>query len=473
MKEFQHYLKSVGIVFCAFIIFYSLSFQISQSLKVPSYGAWGIYHYYIGGKYLKELGYFNIYSCTLEVNKNSWQTIAKVRDLKTYKIVRIPEISKCPTNSFSKEQWNEFSNDIKLITNNAPTNYWENSLSDKGFNATPFWAALSGVVAYFIPLNSSTYLFLFNLDILFVIVTSLILWRYTGKFVGVITLTLSLLYFGTLNIIGGNFLQYAWLPLLAASFVLWNKKSYKKSGVVLGLATGLQAFPVFFALPVLFTFIIALIKKRAKEIKPPFSFLKTFIATLLICFIVGSIYGGISSWTQWSEKISIQKNYINGEIFNIGFPNLVATTLSNDHTSSDTYPKDWGHTINRVKALQKNSIPFFVTTIVLVLSIFFVMIRKETNHPMQYGFFVMYLLSTLSPYYYLTLVLLPFVFWNNSPPVKRLALWGTVGLFLIHLLIFPMGYVMFDYQKHLFSEVLIFTFFGILIFLLFFEKKNK
>lgn len=473
MKRFQHYLKSVCIIFCVFIIFYSLFSQISQAIRVPSHGAWGIYHYYIGGKYLKELGYFNIYSCTLEVNKNSWQTIAKVRDLKTYKIVRIPEISKCPTNSFSKEQWNEFSNDIKLITSNAPTNYWENALSDKGFNATPFWAALSGVVAYLIPLNSSTYLFLFNLDILFVIVASLILWRNAGKFAGLVTLTLSCIYFGTLNIIGGNFLQYAWLPLLAASFVLWNKKSYKKSGVVLGLATGLQAFPVFFALPVLFTFIIALIKKRAKEIKPPFSFLKTFIATLLICFIVGSIYGGISSWTQWSEKISIQKNYINGEIFNIGFPNLIGSVLTNDHSSSETYSEDYIHTVRKVKAIEKNTILFYLITAFLLVPVLATMYRSKKINPMLYGYFLIYITTTLSPYYYLTLVLLPFVFWNNSRRVKRFVLWGTVGLFLVHLLLFPMGYVVFDYQRHLLSEVLIFTFFGILLFLLFFEKKNN
>ena len=469
---FQYYLKSVGIIFCVFIIFYSLSTQVSQLIRAQSHGAWGIYHYYIGGKYLKELGYFDLYSCSLEANKDSWKSIKKARDLKTYKIVPINKLSRCPVNNFSKERWNEFSKDVSFITSRAPLQYWENALTDKGFNATPFWAALSAVVSDIISLNSATYLFLFNLDILFIVVTSLVVWRSAGKFVGLTTLILSFLYFGALNIIGGNFLQYGWLPLLAGSFVLWNKKSFGKSGVMLGLATGLQAFPVFFALPVLFNFIFSAINKRNKEAKPYFIFLKTFIVTLLFCFLIGGIYGGVYSWTQWSEKITIQKNYINGEIFNIGFPNLIGSVLTNHNSNSETYSEDYIHTVRRVKAIEKNAILLYLTTFFLLIPVFGTIYRSKKINPMIFGYFFIYITTTLSPYYYLTLALLPFVFWNNSRYVKRFALWGTLGLFLIHLLLFPRGYVVFDYQRHLLSEVLIFYFFFILLILLSLETKK-
>ena len=472
MKKFQHYLKSISIVFCVLIIFSSLSFQVSQALRVPSHGAWGIFHYYIGGKYLNELGYFDLYSCTLKANNTSWRVIEHVRDLKIYKIIPVTELSECPVSNFSKERWLEFSKDVALITNKAPLQYWENALTDKGFNATPFWAALSAIIANIIPLNNLTYLFLFNLDILFVIITSLIVGRSAGKFAGIVTLTLCLLYFGTINIIGGNFLQYLWLPLITGSFFLWNKKSYGKSGVVLGLATGLQAFPVFFALPVLFTFIIALIKKRAKEIKPPFSFLKTFTATLLICFIVGSIYSSVSSWSRWGEKISIQKNYINGEIFNIGLPSLFATVLSTDHNDSNTYSEDYTHTIQRIKVIEKNSLLLYLTSALLLILVFNTLYHLKKINPMIFGYFFIYITTPLSPYYYLTLAILPFAFFYFSTRVKRFALWETVGLFLIHLLLFPIGYVVFDYQKHLLSEILIFTFLGILLFYIYKEGKR-
>lgn len=471
-KSLKHYLKIFGIAICATLISYSLYFQISQSLKVPSYGAWGIFHYYIGGKYLNEIGYFNIYSCSLEVNKDSWQSIEKVRDLKTYKIVPVTETSECPVNNFSKERWHQFSKDIQLLASKAPTSYWENALTDKGFNATPFWSALSAVFANIVPLNNLTYLLLFNLDILFITITSFIVWRSAGKYAGLITLTLSFLYFGTVNIIGGNFLQYLWLPLLAGSFSLWNKKSYGKSGAVLGLATGLQAFPGFFALPILFVFIVSKIKNRAKDIRSTSTFLKTFITTLIFCFIVGSIYSGVSSWSQWGEKITIQKNYINGEIFNIGFPNLAATVLSNNQANSNTYSEDYVHTIQRVKVIEKNSLFLYLSTLLLLILVLNTLYRLKKINPMIFGYFFIYITTTLSPYYYLTLAILPFAFWDSASRVKRFALWGTVGLFIIHLLLFPIGYIVFDYQKHLLSEIFIFTFLGILLFYIYKERKR-
>lgn len=457
------------------IITHSIAVQVDQSIKIPSNGAWGIFHYYIGAKYIKELGYFNLYSCAYDVNKDAWQPIKSARDLRSYKIIPIKNLPKCPLENFTTERFREFVHDTRFIAGRAPVNYWSNAITDKGFNAPPFWAAFGGIIAGIIPLNNTTYIFLFNLDLLFVGIAAGFIWYGAGRRVGLITLALAFLYFGTLNIIASNFMQYAWFPLLAGAFVFWNKKKYRLSGVLLGFSAGLQVFPGFFALPVFFVFIISVIRNQKKVLKTSSAFIFAFLVILIFCVFVGSFYaGGVSIWDQWNKKITIQRNYINGEIFNIGFPNLAATIFTNDYSNSDTYSQEYIHTINRNKAVEKYITPITIVIIILTLAISYVLYRSKKIQPLAYGYFLMYILTTLSPYYYLTLALLPFVFWKNSIPVKRFSSMGTVILFGLHLVIFRNGgYVVFNYSTHLISKLSIFIFFVSLLCLLFFETRKK
>src|SRR5579862_2337503 len=91
---FRYYLVFMRVFALCFIVSF-LSVQIFQAIRIPSYGAWGIFHYYLGSKYIKELGYFGLYSCAIEANSADWQTTRLVRNLYTYQLVRPTQLPKC------------------------------------------------------------------------------------------------------------------------------------------------------------------------------------------------------------------------------------------------------------------------------------------------------------------------------------------------------------------------------------------
>lgn len=276
------------ILLLAVVIFIVL-LQIFKEIRDPSFGAWGIFHYYLGAKYLKNIGYFSLYSCVLEVNKKKWD-VKLVRDMHSYMLVQPQQLSKCQRNNFRDDQWKEFVRDTMFITSRAQKDYWAQAITDKGFNPPPFWAALVGSIAHVIPLNNVTYWLLFNIDFLLLLFAAVLVWWSAGITAGFITLSLSFFYFGTFGAIGNNFLQYGWYPLIVGTIVTWCMKKPKASGILLGFATGLQSFPGFFAIPVVFLLCVSWMQNRKKLNKMYEYFSLAFVATMLICAGVGTVY---------------------------------------------------------------------------------------------------------------------------------------------------------------------------------------
>ncbi len=82
---------------------------------------WGIYHYYMGAKYFSELGYFDLYECSV-----AYPTAR--RDLRTYDF-RFDNPD-CQA-TFSPQRQLEFQVDLSRI------DYEPSFMVDKGFNASP------------------------------------------------------------------------------------------------------------------------------------------------------------------------------------------------------------------------------------------------------------------------------------------------------------------------------------------------
>lgn len=474
----KHFLR-IGLTLLAVIIFVIFSSQLLHSLRVPSYGSLGIFHYYLGAKYLREIGYFNLYSCAVDKNNPIWRETKLVRDLKTYKLVRKDELSLCPRNNFTNQRLKSFLADSEFITIHAEDKYWSYVVTDKGFNPPPSWASIAGTLANIIPLETKIgYFLLFNFDLLFILIAAVIIWYELGIVASLITLFLSLIYFGTLGALGNNYLQYGWYPLIVASYASWRRKKYNISGIALGFATALQMFPLFFAIPVGCWAFVCWIRQRRAQFLSALIFLRSFAIACFVFFLIGSFYaGGVSIWKEWYSKINIHKNYLTGEIFNIGLPNFIATIVSSNHENAETYIEDYSHTQARNEVFRKYNVVWYLFVFLGLSFIFFVLWRSKHNQPILFGYFLIYLLVTLSPYYYLVLSLIPFMFWNISSQMRRFSIFGTLVLFLLQLVVFwGKGNISFHYTANLISEIMIFIFLSLLILLLFFSpqfRKNK
>lgn len=444
-----------------------LSLLYYNLISLPHYRQWGVFHYYVGAKYLKELGYFNLYNCAVESGNSAWEKIRIVRDLRSYKLLSDDKIPKCPNENFSEDRLKKFREDVSLITAKEYPQYWAEVATDKGFNPPPSWAAIAGPIAYsFSPENEFISSIIFNLDVVFIIIAGVVVFLISGPLAALITLVLALLYFGTFGIIGNNFLQYAWFPALCASIAFHKKGRFGSSGITLGIASALQVFPAVFLIPIAVSSVLALLKKDFTNFKKNIFFLFSFFCTVILFALMGILHTGKTGiWFEWYEKITTHRNYINGEVFNIGLPNLITEFGASDRSNSFSYTEAYDTTIARGGIFSENlTIWLIIITIYFTISV--IALRRNVN-PFVIGFIPMYLLMSLSPFYYLSLSLIPFALWEN----KKLRIASIVSLLCLYILnlvlIYPrMYYISFNYNMHLISELSVFGFFKVLLFLI-------
>ena len=426
-----------------------------------SVGDWGIFHYYLGAKYFSEIGYFNLYTCALEADDEAaryWFQIAGARDMETYRLLLRSSLPPCPRTNFTTERWSEFSQDVEHFARPVHPYYFAQVLSDKGFNPPPSWVAVAKPLAQAVPISKSWATdTVFNLDLIAVLVGVLIIWRSHGGIVALLTAGLAIFYFGNYGDLGWNFLQYFWFPLVAVAVILWMKNRPGFSGAVLGIAVGLQTFPLFFGLPIVVRGITEFLRHRNKaDWRPYFRFTGALFAVMLASFLLGSLAGrGVGAWGEWQRKISIHKNYLRGEIFDIGLANLTAETVSRNHNEVAGYADDVPNTFARLDSLKSNIWIYYVLCAMFLAMWALSVVRAPSGDLFGHGFLTMYAAVSLSPFYYLSLALVPLMFWKSSRILRLYATWGTVALFAAHAILFRGGSVSFQYLPHLLSEYLI------------------
>lgn len=440
------------------LVFAASTYFKTNGSYVRSYNLWNVFHYYLGAKYFPEIGHFNLYPCALEADRESagiWNGIETVRDMETYRMIPRSRLPPCPRANFTTNRWNDFSQDVEYFARHANLNYFGEVFSDKGFNPPPSWTFVAKPMAQAIPISRSHVAdVVFNLDVIAVLLGLSIIWRGCGGAVALLTSGLAVFYFGSFGRIGGNFLQYLWFPFLVAAIALWASNRPGYSGAMLGVATWLQIFPLFFGLPIVFRGMIEFSRRRKEaEWRPYFSFSSGLIAVILASFCLGSLAGrGSGAWGEWRRKISTHGDYLRGEIFNIGLANLTATALSKNHDDAENYADDVPNTLVRLESL-KSHIFLYYSSCGIFLAMWAVSVaRAPAGDLFGHGLVIMYATVTLSPFYYLSLVLVPFIFWKSGRLLRRYATYGAVAVVGVNAILFPAQYfVSFDYAPHALS----------------------
>lgn len=460
-------LRRVGasvLVVILFLVFAESTYlrnNLKNQQRVKSYEVWGVFHYYLGAKYFSELGYSNLYPCALEADHESaghWDRIVGARDVETYRMVPRPDLPPCPRAEFTAERWSEFSQDVEQFAGLARPEYFAELFTDKGFNPPPSWVAVAKPLAQAIPIsNGRVAAVVFNLDVIAFLIALLMVWWGCGGVTSLLTAGLAIFYFGSFGRIGGNFLQYLWFPLLAGAVICWAKKRPGAAGALVGAAAGLQVFPLFFAMPIVLRGGFDFFKgRKAAELRPYLRFSATFLAVILASFLAGSLAGrGVDGWSEWEHKISLHRNYLQGEIFNIGLANLTAAAISTDRQDGSSYLTDAPNTFTRLQSLNDHFWVYRVGRWILLTLFVLAVWRGAARELMGYGLLILYALASCSPYYYLSLALVPAMFCKSGRSLRQHATWGSVALFAVHMVYFWGVYISWEYLPHLLSNGLI------------------
>lgn len=211
------------------------------------------FHYFMGAKYLPELGYSGLYEATLVAGRDlgAFGGINYVRDLATYVPRPTTMVAPDPIRShFSEARWEAFKRDLAFF--GPRIDAWPELLVDRGYNDPPPRALLLHVLVGHVAASATALALLSSLDYVLMIAAAWAVWRAFGAVPAALTLTfLSLSFFARFDYIGGALLRWDWVAALLAGAAALARGSGTGGGLLLGYAAAARVFPVLFLIPLL------------------------------------------------------------------------------------------------------------------------------------------------------------------------------------------------------------------------------
>ena len=216
------------------------------------------YHYYLGSKYSKEVGYVRLYECTaiaeIEAGRGASVRKREIRDLRvnlikpveaTY-IVSDPDQCK---KHFTPERWEAFKKDVDWFYRSAAGSYWEGMQKDHGYNPPPVWTMTGKFFGSFDEAGDTYFKILACIDILFHLGCVVMFgWAFGWRAMAVATVFWGCNAPANFYWTGGAFLRMDWIFLLVASLCLARKRKFLLAGAALTWSALLRVFPGIFVI---------------------------------------------------------------------------------------------------------------------------------------------------------------------------------------------------------------------------------
>ncbi len=215
------------------------------------YHRWEFFHYYLGSKYDRELGYERLYLCSavaqIDLGQGNEVRARKFRDLSedvlapTDAAIDHPE--KC-RDRFTPARWESFKQDVKFFRATSNLQYWNDMQKDHGYNPPPVWTVAGHALASLSPASDFYLKVLACIDPLFFVgIFWAIYWAFGYRVFAVAAVfwgcQLPAEYFWT----GGAFMRQDWLFWLVLSACLTRKRYFALAGATFAYSTLLRVFP--------------------------------------------------------------------------------------------------------------------------------------------------------------------------------------------------------------------------------------
>ncbi len=212
---------------------------------------WDAYHYFMGAKYLPELGYFKLYEATYIAGRKpgTFDDVTHVRDLPTYRGRWVSSIdAQAVRERFSPDRWEMFKLDLDFWR--AHIMKWQALFLDHGYNDPPPHALLLHLVVRWIPANRVTLGVLTSVDYLLMAAAVGLVWWAFGKIPAALACAfLALSFFARFDFIGGSILRWDWMAALLAGVAAFARGFGSTAGILFAYAILARIFPAFFLVP--------------------------------------------------------------------------------------------------------------------------------------------------------------------------------------------------------------------------------
>lgn len=227
------------------------------------------FHYYMGAKYFREMGYDGLYRCTAIAEDEIGRTTAKddngklvTHDLraevrapdKTIRnlggdnnlmpvtdVLAHPEMCK---SLFTPERWNEFKDDVTTFRFVSDKGYWDGMQKDHGFNPPPVWTIMGWLFSNAHPASVAYNRFLSFLDVGYELGMFALLWWAFGWRVSCVGAIFWATQGAALPLwTEGAFLRQDWLFWLVGAACFARKRWFYAAGAAAVYSALLRVFP--------------------------------------------------------------------------------------------------------------------------------------------------------------------------------------------------------------------------------------
>lgn len=212
---------------------------------------WDVYHYFMGAKYLPELGYWRLYEATYVAGRElgAFGDVRTIRDLRTYQLRDATTIDATAVRArFTPERWRAFKRDLVVIGSRIKE--WPGPLLDRGYNDPPPRALLLHALVRSVPATPATLTVLTTLDYALVLAALVAVWRAFGAVPAALAFAcLWSSFFARFDFIGGSLLRWDWIAALLLGVAALARGAGVGAGLGLAYAALARIFPLVFLVP--------------------------------------------------------------------------------------------------------------------------------------------------------------------------------------------------------------------------------
>ncbi len=215
------------------------------------------FHYYLGSKYAREIGYFDMYNAALVADDETGMAFRPVDghiwDLRTYTYRRVGDVladRDAIKARFTPERWREWVADVSYFKRRLSRQDWSEILRDMGYNGTPVYTMLAGgALSGRIRTDQPAGLFfLASLDlVLLAAAVVCVSWAFNAWPALLMVVFVSSSYLMAHVHMRGALLRTDFVVALVAATCLLRKSRPACAGALLGYAAMIRIFPILFA----------------------------------------------------------------------------------------------------------------------------------------------------------------------------------------------------------------------------------
>jgi hypothetical protein len=270
---------------------------------------WEQFHFYLGAKYQREVGWFNLYKAAILADRETAHVLADMpttRDLTNFEQVPLDVALRDAAEvraRFSDAQWEAFKTDWATMARQWPMN-WTSVMNDHGNSNSPAWAIVAHPITRLIALSVRGQALIGWIDMLLMLGLWLTVWQSFGHraaSVGLFVWAAPPLVFDYLS---GSFLRWDWLFAIGLAACFLKQKRYAWAGGFFGFALATKLFPVFFGLAL---GLRALFVWRDTKVFQK-DYLRFGVSAAAIggaSVIISTLMFGGSAWKEYAQRIEV------------------------------------------------------------------------------------------------------------------------------------------------------------------------